>query len=96
MPADYRFRFDDDKGISPSGPKTMNQNPKHPILVPQPRARMFPLQYRRLLAECNDLKTEAVTGTKEGAKARNQANEKRNHEPGYIAQGGMIMFALTA
>jgi hypothetical protein len=76
MPADYRFRFDDDQGISPSGPKTMNQDPKHPILAPEPRARMFPLPYRQLLAECKDLKTEAVTGTKEGAEARNQANEK--------------------
>jgi len=54
----------------------MNQDPKHPILAPEPRARMFPLPYRQLLAECKDLKTEAVTGTKEGAEARNQANEK--------------------
>ena len=76
MPGDNRFRFDDDQDISPSGPKTMDQNPKYPILDPEGRARMFPLQYGQLLAESKDFQAEVVAGTEKGAEARNQAKEE--------------------
>jgi hypothetical protein len=85
MPGDNGFRFDDNQYIPPSGPKTMEQNPKYPIPDSEPRARMFSLQYRQLLTEGKDLEAEIVTGTGKGAEAGEEANEKWNHGPGFIA-----------
>ena len=45
---------------------------------------MFSLEYSQLLAEDKDLQAEAVTGTEEGVDVE-EADEKRNHRPAFMA-----------
>jgi hypothetical protein len=71
--------------VTPCKPKTAEQNPKHPILASQPRARTFSLEYSQLLTEGKDPQAEAVTGTEEGVEEAEKADERRNHRPGSIA-----------
>ena len=51
----------------------------------QPRVRPFSLEYTQLLTEGEDLQAEAVTGTEEGFEEDEQADQKRNHRPGFIS-----------
>ena len=46
---------------------------------------MFPFEYAQLLTEGTDLKAEAGAGTEESAEAGEKADEKWNHEFGFIA-----------
>ena len=46
---------------------------------------MFSLEYAQLLTEGNDLQAETVTGTEKGVEGGEQANDKWNHSPGFIA-----------
>jgi hypothetical protein len=85
MPADNRLWFDDNQDVAPRRPKTAEQNPKYSIPDSQPRARMFSLEYTQLLTEGKDLKAQVVARTEEGAEAGEQADEKWNHGPGFIA-----------
>jgi len=96
MPGDNGLRFDDDPDIAPSRPKMVEQSPKYPILNSQPRARTFSLQHTQLLTKRKDLQAEAVTGTEEGVEGGEEADEKWNHSPGFIAQGFVPASALTA
>jgi len=66
MPADNRFWLDDDQDSAPCRPKPTEQNPKHPILDSQLRARMFSPEDAQLLTKSKDLETQGVSGTKEG------------------------------
>jgi hypothetical protein len=61
------------------------QNPKYSILDSQPSARLFSLEYAQLLTEGKNLKAEVVAGTEECAEAGEEADEKCNHESGFIA-----------
>ena len=85
MPGDNGLWFDDDQDIGPCRPKPTKQNPKYPILDSQPRTRIFSLEYAQLLTEGEDLEAEIVAGTKEGAEAGEEANEKWNHGLRFIA-----------
>jgi hypothetical protein len=69
----------------PVPPKTAEQNPKYSIVDSQPRARMFSLEYAQLLTWGKDLEAEAVAGTEESAEANEGADEKWNHEFGFVA-----------
>ena len=46
---------------------------------------MFSFEYSQLLTKGQDLEAEVVAGTKECAEAGEGANEKWNHELGFIA-----------
>ena len=85
MPGDNGFRFDNDQDVAPCRPKPAQQNPKYPILDSQPRARLFSLEYAQLLTEGKDLEAEIVAGTEKGAETGEEANEKWNHGPRFIA-----------
>jgi hypothetical protein len=85
MPSDNGFRFDDDQDVAPSWPKPAGQNPKYSILDSQPRVRLFLLEYAQLLMEGKDLEAQVVAGTEESAEAGEEADEKWNHEAGFIA-----------
>jgi hypothetical protein len=74
------------QNVGPCRPEPAEQNPKHPILDPQPRARIFSFEHAQLLAQCKNLKTKVVAGTEEGAETGEESNEKCNHELGFIAQ----------
>ena len=50
-------------------------------------AEGFSPEYRQLLTEGKDLKTEIVARTEEWAEASEQTEEKCNHGTGFIAQG---------
>ena len=50
VPADNRFRFDDNQNVSPHRPKAPEQDPEYAILNSQSRARMFSLEYAQLLS----------------------------------------------
>ena len=76
MPGDNGFRFDNDQHVAPCRPKPAQQNPEHPILRSQSRARMFSLEYAQLLAQGKDLEAEIVAGTEESAEAGEEADEK--------------------
>lgn len=77
--------FDDDQDIAPSGPKPAEQYPKQPILDAQLRARILSLEYAELLAQGQDLKAEAVAGTKEGAQEGEEYKRKWHRGLGFIA-----------
>ena len=96
MPSDNGFWFDNDQDVAPCRPKPAKQNPEPPILDPQARARMFPLEYAQLLTQCKDLDAEVVAGTEKGAEAGEESDAKWNHGPGFIAQGAMPTPTLTA
>jgi hypothetical protein len=44
------------------------------------------VEYARLLTEGNDLQAENVAGTEEEVEEGEEANEKRNHSPRFIAR----------
>jgi len=90
MPGDNGFRLDDDQDVPPCGPKAAEQNPKYSVLDSQPRARLFSLDYAQLLTEGKDFEAEVVAGTEESAEAGEEADEKWNHGPGFIAQGPFL------
>jgi hypothetical protein len=46
---------------------------------------MFSLEYAQLLTQGKDLDAEAVTGTEESAEANEEADNKWNHELGFVA-----------
>ena len=46
---------------------------------------MFSLEYAQPLTEGNDLQAENVAGTEEEVEEGEEANEKGNHSPGFIA-----------
>jgi hypothetical protein len=69
MPADHRFRFDNNQDVAPCRPKTAEQSPKYPILDSQPRVRPFSLEHTQLLTEGKNLKGEVAARTEERAKA---------------------------
>jgi hypothetical protein len=94
MPGDNGLWFDDDQDIAPSGPKPAERYPKQPILDAQPRARMLSLEYAELLAQRQDLKAEAVAGTKEGAQGGEEHKGKWHHGFGFIAYGSIPAPAL--
>jgi hypothetical protein len=56
---------------------------------------MFSLGYAQLLTRCKDLEAKVVAGTEKGVETGEQADEKCNHEPGFIAQGFIPTSALT-
>jgi len=72
--------------VVPCRPKAAKQNPKY-SLGSQPRLRVFSPEYRQLLTEGKDLKTEIVARTEEWAEASEQTDKKCNHGTGFIAQG---------
>ena len=76
MPADNGFWFNNNKGIAPSRPKSVKQNPKNSIHHSHARPRSFPLEHAQLLAKGNDLKAEVVTGTEEGAEKSKESSKK--------------------
>jgi hypothetical protein len=83
MPADHRFRFDDNQDVAPCRPKAAEQSPKYSILDSQPRVRLFSLEYTQLLTEGKNLKGKVVARTEESAEAAE--DEKWNHGTGFIA-----------
>jgi hypothetical protein len=85
MPGDNRLWFDNDQDVGPCRPKAAEQNPKHSILDSHPRARLCSLEHAQLLTEGKDLEAEVVAGTEECAEAVEEAQEKWNHELGFIA-----------
>ena len=56
---------------------------------------MFSLEYAQLLTQGKDLQAEVVAGTEEGAEAGEEADEKWNHGPGFIAHGSIPAPALN-
>jgi hypothetical protein len=66
-------------------PKAAEQNPKYSILDSLPKARNFSFAYTQLLTEVKELEAEVVTGTEESAEAGEEADERWNHETGFIA-----------
>jgi hypothetical protein len=86
VPADNRFRFDDNRNVSPRRPKAAEQDPKYAILNSQSRARMFSLEYAQLLTQGKDFDAEVVAGTKKSAKAGEETKGKWIHEFRFIAQ----------
>jgi hypothetical protein len=85
MPGDNSFWLNDDQDVPPGRPKLAEQNPKYSILDSQPRVRLFSLEYAQLLTEGKDLEAEAAAGTEENAEAGEEADEKWDHEFGFIA-----------
>jgi len=85
MPGDNGVRFNDYKDLFPCRPKPAEQNPESPILDAELRARLLSLEHTQLLPEGYDLQAEVVAGTEKGAHTGEQADEKWNHEPGFIA-----------
>jgi hypothetical protein len=65
MPADNGFRFDDDQGVAPRGPKPAEQNPEYPILGSEPGVGTFSLEYAQLPTEGQTSPGQAATGTEE-------------------------------
>jgi hypothetical protein len=63
VPSDHRFWLDDDQHVAPSRPKAAEKNPKYSILDPQPRMRIFSLEYAQLLTQGKDFNTEVLAGT---------------------------------
>jgi hypothetical protein len=96
VPGDNGFRFDNDKNVAPCRPKPAQQNPKHPILHSQSRARMLWFEYAQLLAQGEDFEAEVVAETEESAHAGDEGNEKWDHEPGFIAREPIPALGLTA
>ena len=84
-PGHNGFWFDDNQDVAPRRPKPAEQDPKYSILDSQARVRMFSLEDAQLLTEGKDLEAEVVAGTGEYAEAGEQADEKWNHEFGFIA-----------
>jgi len=74
------------QNVGPCRPEPAEQNPKHPILDPRPRARICSFEHAQLRAQCESLKTKVIAGTVEGAETGEESNEKSNHELGFIAQ----------
>jgi hypothetical protein len=70
---------------SQNAKKSRIENLSASILDSQPRVRLFSLEYTQLLTEGEDLQTEAVTGTEDGFEEDEQADQKRNHRPGFIS-----------
>ncbi len=85
MPRDNGLGFDDDQDVIPRRPEPAEKCPKQPILDAQPRARILSLEDAYVVAKGQDLKAEAVIGTKENAQAVEERKEKRNHGSGLIA-----------
>ena len=85
MPGDNGVRFNDYKDLFPCRPKPAEQNPESPILDAELRARLLSLEHTQLLPEGYDLQTEVVAGTERGVLTGEQAGEKRNREPGFLA-----------
>ena len=61
------------------------QNSKYSILDSQPRVRLFSLECAQLLTERKELEAEVAAGSEECAEAGEEADEKWNHEFGFIA-----------
>jgi hypothetical protein len=76
MPADNRFRFNDNQGVALCWPDSTEKNPKHSISHSQSGARISPVEDAQLLAQCRDLKTKVVTRAKEHAEARVEAGKE--------------------
>jgi hypothetical protein len=65
VPADHGVGFDDDQGAFPTRPELLQQDPEQPIRRVQWRPRPFALEYRHLLSESQNLKSEIGTGPEE-------------------------------
>ncbi len=58
-------------------------------------ARMFSLEYAQLLTEGKNLQAQTATGMEEGVEEGQDAAEKWDHGPGFIAKGFVPASALT-
>jgi hypothetical protein len=76
MPANNGFWFNNDKGVAPSRPKSVKQDPKNSIQHSQARPRSFPFEHAQLLTKGKDLKAEVVTGTEEDAEKGEESLKK--------------------
>jgi hypothetical protein len=79
-------RFDDDQAPSLCGPEAAEQNPEHPILDWEPRARLSSVEYSQLLGEREGLKSKTAAGTEHGAEAVQEPDHKCNHEQGLLSR----------
>ena len=82
--------------VVPCRPKAAKQNPKYSILGSQPRLRVFSPEYRQLLTEGKDLKTEIVARTEEWAEASEQTDKKCNQWDRIYSTGSVPAPALIA
>ena len=68
MPADHRFRGDNDEGSLPTGPDSPGNYPEEFIEEAEDRPRTAPHQNRELLPEREILQDEAPTTAKPASK----------------------------
>ena len=81
VPADHRFRSDEDEGLLPTGPSAASNYPEQPVEWSEPWSRMPTLQYRELLAEGQILQEKAATTAEDASECAQQEPEEAKHEP---------------
>ena len=81
MPADDRFRLDNEERIFSARPGSPQDCPEEPIQKAQLRPRPFPFQNGHLLAKGKDLDSDVRTTLEEDAGGSNQGDDNWQHGP---------------
>jgi hypothetical protein len=74
--ADNGFGRDQDKGIFPSGPESLQDNPEQIVQGSQSTARPFGVQRQDLLAESEIFKDEVLSGTESADNPSQEMSER--------------------
>ena len=72
LPCDHGPRFDDDKGILPSGPDSREPRPEDSVGRPETGTDRAALADGELMAEGEDLDLQRSSGTEDGREEREQ------------------------
>ncbi len=85
MPADDRFRLDDEKRLFPSGPEPAQDNPEELVRHREARFWMSARQDRKLLPQGQVLKKKIVARRERAEEQDEQEPQQTKHE--YVVSG---------
>ena len=81
VPADHRFRGDDDERLLPTGPDSPSKYPEEPVKGAKARPWMPPLQHGELLPKCEVFQNEIPTALKSLDERPEQEQKECEHGP---------------